>query len=405
MRMHLMSGRTGLLVLLCTVAAVAQAQDDLDHHAHAMPKAVPGDSMPFARLTDDGRLHLVYVNDEGGVKQVQYRQMFGDAPIESAISAPEEALAHWPESPPKVEVTRDGAIHVLYTVRVGAQDGEGTPVELRYTFSTDGGKTWSPRAVIGDPKAAVYRSCAAMKENAAGELVFSWLEGHSDSPAVGVRTAVRRGDAFEYATYDEKACECCATELLRGTDGTMWLGYRDVDEMNVRDMYVARMTADTAKFGPPTRISRDRWAVNGCPDTGPRFTLAPQDEVWAAWFSGNPRGVYAARAPMMSPKFTERELVQGMDANMTGIAHPTVGTLPDGRVLVAYQCTRDGDQHIEGRVRTGDSWSQAIRLGESGEYPRIAANGKQAYLVYTALSPEAKTIAVRDLSELIRTSN
>ncbi len=394
----------GAMLCVLLVAGVCAAQEH-EHSAHAMPKAVPGESMPFARLTEDGTLHLVFVADDGHAKRVHYRQMFGDAPVESVISAPDDALSHWPESPPKVEVTQDGVVHVLYTVRASVQEGEGAPVELRYVSSSDGGKTWSPPALLGEPGVAVYRSCAAMKENAAGELVLSWLEGHSDSSAVGVRTAVRRDGAFTSTVFDEKACECCATELLRMPDGSMWLGYRDVDEMNVRDMYLTRMTADTAKFGPPSRISRDRWVVTGCPDTGPRFALAPKDEVWAAWYSGNPRGVYAARASMGTPKFSERELVQGMDEQMTGIAHPAVGTLPDGRVLVAYQCTRGGDQHIEGRVRTAEAWGDPTRLGDSGEYPRIVANSKQAYLVYTSLSPEAKTIVARDLSELIRPAN
>jgi len=384
--------------------AVCTAQDH-DHQARPAPKAKPGESMPFARVTEDGRLHLVFVGDTDGVKRVRYRQVFGDAPIESAISAPDDELSHWPESPPKVEVTRDGTIHVLYTVRAGAQSGEGAPVELRYSFSADGGKTWATPAIVGDEKAALYRSCASMREDANGALMVSWLEAVPARGTVGVCTAMRRGNTFDYAMYDDKACECCATELLRAQDGSMWLGYRDVDEMNVRDMYLSRMTADADRFGPAARISRDRWALPGCPDTGPRFTLAGPDAVWAAWYSGNPAGVYAARTTAVEARFSERELVQGMDAGMTGIAHPAIGALPDGRVLVAYQCTRDGDQHIEGRVREADGWGEPVRLGDSGEYPRIVTNGKQAYLMYTALSPESKKLAIRDLDELVSEAN
>lgn len=392
----------GVLMSVLLSASVCVAQDH-DHHAHAAPKAVPGESMPFARLTDDGRLHLVFVADDGNAKRVVYRQMFGDAPVESAISAPEEKLSHWPESPPKVEVTRDGVIHVLYTVRASAQVGEGAPVELRYSFSTDGGNTWAAPAIVGDPQAALYRSCASMREDTHGALVLSWLEAVPERGTVGVRTAIRRGDSFDYTMYDDKACECCATELLRAQDGTMWLGYRDVDESNVRDMFLARMTPEADRFGPAARISRDRWVVPGCPDTGPRFTLTGSDAVWAAWYSGSPAGIYAARADTSTPKFAERELVQGVEDGVRGVAHPGIGTLPDGRVLVAYECTRDGEERIEGRVRGADGWGEPIRIGDAGEYPRICSGGEHVYLVYTAVEDGQKSIRVCDLAELAAT--
>lgn len=143
-----------VLVSVLLPMALCAAQE---HDHHAMPNANPGESMPFARLTDDGRLHVVFVADDGHTKRVLYRQMFGDVPVESVISGPEEKLSHWPESPPKVEVTRDGLIHVLYTVRASAQAGEGSPVDLRYAFSGDRGKTWSAPERVGDTGTPVYR--------------------------------------------------------------------------------------------------------------------------------------------------------------------------------------------------------------------------------------------------------
>ena len=240
-----------------------------------------------------------------------------------------------------------------------------------------------------------------MREDANGALVLSWLEAVPASGTVGVRTATRKGDSFDFVMYDDKACECCATELLRARDGTMWLGYRDVDTSNVRDMYLARMTPEADRFGPAARISRDRWVVPGCPDTGPRFALAPEDAVWAAWYSGNPRGIYAARANVTAPQFAARELVQGADDHVSSLAHPAIGTLPDGRPVVAYECKRDEVDRLEGRVRGGSGWGETIQLGDKGEYPRIATNGKETYLVYTAITDGGKSIAVRDLAEII----
>jgi hypothetical protein len=254
---------------------------------------------------------------------------------------------------------------------------------------------------MGDESVSVYRGCAAMREDAQGDLVLSWLEGRPGQAAVGVKAALMRDGKFEHTFAVEKACECCGTELIFASDGTMWLAYRGVDSVNVRDMFLTRMTPGAARFGPPARISRDRWFIPGCPDTGPRFTLSGEDTVWVAWYSGNPRGVYASRAATAKPQFAARELVQGTDDHVSSMAHPAIVTLPDGRVLVAYECKRDSVDRMEGRAREGTGWGEPIALGGKGEYPRIAANGQKAYLVYTAVGDGQKSIVVRDLADAI----
>ena len=384
------------VVLLAVPATFAQEE----HAAKAPPKKKFGSSMPFERLGDDGRLHIAYVEQTESATTIRYRQMFGGAPVESVISAPGDKPSHWVESPPIIEVMHDGTIHVLYTVRVPAAPGADYPIELRLATSSDSGRTWAPHRVVGDPEVRVYRACAAMREDAQGRLVLSWLEGHPGQNAIGVKTAIMRDGNIEYAFVDEMTCECCATELVRTADGAMWLAYRDKDEMNVRDMFLMRMAAGEDRFGPPTRISRDKWVVNGCPETGPRFALTGEDAVWVAWFSGNPRGIYASRATLAAPQFEPREIVQGTDDHVSNVMHPAIATPPDGRLLVIYQCRRDGIDRIEGRVREASGWGEPIELGPKCEYPRIAANGRKAYLVYTAVTDTDKLISVRDLTEL-----
>ncbi len=388
-------------LLVCLGAPTARAQDH--EHAQGPPKNVPGSSMPFVKLDDAGRLHMVFVEDTGENKLVRYRRMFGVEHIESVISSPGDRLSHFPDSPPVVEVTSDGAVHALYTVRVPGPPNVW-PVELRYVTSRDEGRTWSPYKALGDPGAAVFRGCAAMLEDARGRLVMSWLEGHPGQGEIGVNTAVVKNDTFTYAFIDDMACECCATELLRASDGAIWLAYRNKDAFNVRDMYAARMARGDDRFGPPNRISRDGWVVNGCPENGPRLARGGAHTVWAAWFTGGePRGIYAGRASSATPLFETRELVQGRDEHVSAIGHVAISALPDGRVLIAYNCQRDGQGRIEGRFRQENGWGDPIQLGGNGIFPRIATNGHAAYLVYTAIDGEQKSIVVEKLdSELPR---
>jgi hypothetical protein len=384
------------------VALIATSYAQENVPATPAPKPKPGPSMPFVRLTDNGELHMAYVDEKDGVKTVRYRRTFGDAPLESAVSAPGDKFSHFAESPPVVEVMRDGTVHVLYTVRVKAEPGgDAYPIELRLATSADGGRTWKPYQVMGDVAVRVYRACASMREDAQGNLVLSWLEGHPGLAAIGVKSAVIHEGKIDAAWVNEKVCECCGTELSLANDGTMWLAYRGVDSMNVRDMFLARMTPGALRFGPSTQISSDRWVVAGCPEMGPRIAWSGKETAWVAWFVGEPRGIYAARTTGAAPHFEPRELVQGVDDRAPKMAQPAIGTLPDGRVLVAYRCNRDGALSFEGRLREAAGWGEPIALGGPGEYLRIASNGKKAYLVYTAIGDTSKSIVVRDLAELI----
>ena len=150
--------RIGLAAVIAVFGTASVRGDEHEHHAP--PKSVPGQSMPFAQLDAAGVLHVVYVDSAAGVKTVRYKKMFAGEQIESTISSPQEILSHWPESPPKVAVTTDGTIHVLYTVRL-AREGA---VDLNYTASRDGGKTWSAAESVGEKGLEVYRSCAAISE-------------------------------------------------------------------------------------------------------------------------------------------------------------------------------------------------------------------------------------------------
>lgn len=400
-RCAMLSAVFGAASLMC--AFDARAGDSAHHHGEMPADPDAGESMPFVRLTDDGLLHMVYVSDLDGKKTIRYRQMFGATPVQSEVSPSGINYSHWPESPPLIEVTGDRTLRVLYTVRISGSDADGwSPCELRYTTSTDTGRTWSAYRVVGDTAVQVYRSCASMREDASGRLVLSWLEAMPGKHITGVKTAILDHDTFEYSFADERTCECCGTELIRASDGAMWLAYRNVDERNVRDMYLARMLPDETRFGPSRVISRDNWAHLGCPDTGPRFTLGAPDHVWVAWYTGKqPYGVYAAHALNSKPTFSNREVVQGDEKGVERVAHPAIGTLPDGRVFAAYECKRDGVERIEGRARLRDAWSAPIALGGAGEYPRIVANSTRAVLVYTAIKDGVKSISVEELGPQI----
>ena len=63
-------------------------------------------------------------------------------------------------------------------------------------------------------------------------------------------------------------CYCCKTALAtRGS--AVYVAWRQVFPGNLRDIAVTASPDGGRTFGPPQRVSEDRWALDGCPDDGP----------------------------------------------------------------------------------------------------------------------------------------
>lgn len=165
--------------------------------------------------------------------------------------------------------------------------------DVRLSYSTDDGKTWSPSFTphhdgtptehgfaslfpMGDGFGLVWLDGRAMKGGEAGH------EGHG-AGAMSVRFA-RFDKSFkqiEESQVDAKVCECCPTTAAVTAEGVI-TAYRNRSDEEIRDNYVARLV--NGKWATPVPVFNDNWKIAACPVNGPSLS-ANGNAVAMSWFT------------------------------------------------------------------------------------------------------------------------
>ena len=68
-------------------------------------------------------------------------------------------------------------------------------------------------------------------------------------------------------------CYCCKTTIAAGADGSIYAAWRHVYPGNIRDIAFTVSRDGGRTFAPPTRVSEDRWVLDGCPENGPAMAV------------------------------------------------------------------------------------------------------------------------------------
>lgn len=189
-------------------------------------------------------------------------------------------------------------------------DLAGAGIKFLWAESADAGDTFStPVSIVRATESnATFISFTA---GPGGDIGAAWLAG-----AQQVFAAVRRAgaSAFEeerlvYAGQDGKGvCPCCATAVCFGADGTLYVGFRNI-QGEYRDIAVARLRPGQKAFEGPFPVTPDTWKLNGCPHDGPSLAVVGGElhVVWMDAHSG-PSRCYHARARLADLKFEARPL-------------------------------------------------------------------------------------------------
>jgi hypothetical protein len=336
---------------------------------------VPGRA-PSVLITASGEGHIVYIARDSG--RLVHR-ILGAAEI-TAVSPANDVIDLRGENAPLLAALEEGRLLVVYPVSLPGGTGHHHSSELRAQVSADGGRTWSqPRRIDGDSGARSH-NFADLAVSRGGEPVVSWLDSRAGQQ--GVQTAELRSDGsvVRLQTADTKTCQCCRTALMAASDGRVWLAYRDLAEGNVRNMAYAVSPGAGRPFAARGAVVDDHWSINGCPESGPRFTETSDGTVWLSWFDGRVNGVEIAAAAPGASGFVRRIGLVGEGAN-----HADLGTLPDGRLVIFYEAFRVGRRVIEARVSdSGRSrWSGPVEIASAGTSPRYVRSGSDALLTYT----------------------
>ena len=376
-----------LIVLLLGLANAGRA-----HEAHTQDP-VARQARPMLATSADfdraGRLWRVTV--EGGRALVSHSEDRGrtfSAPV--AVNAVPEKIGGEGELRPKIAFGPRGEIYVTWTQALDKPYAG----HIRFSRSTDGGKTFSAPLIVNHNRDAITHRFEALAVAADGTIFIAWIDKRDLQAAqkagkkyegAAVYAAVSRdggasfGQEFKVADH---SCECCRIALATEPSGTAVLMWRHVFDGGVRDHAMARI-GPQGVLQQPVRASFGNWKIDACPHHGPAIARGGDWGWHLAWYDGNEKkpGLYVARmdgeAWVTSParRFGNGEAQAG---------HPSLFARGERLWLVWKELTET--QAVVMAMTSDDggrSWGEprmAANTSGAADHPFLVSDGKETYL-------------------------
>jgi hypothetical protein len=345
------------------------------------------------------------------------------------------------EQAPRVAVGRD--------IVVAWQSRQSGTSQIRIARSTDGGRTFGGAETIHDTGLTGARGWSSLVLDADGSAHVAWLDGrNAKTPAVTsvggsaghaasgghAHAEPMRQDIFHMTLSPDgkrqesqvaaNVCFCCKTSVTTapaaagagdsGPHGVVYVAWRHIYPVNLRDMAVASSTDGGRTFSQPVRVSEDGWQLEGCPEDGPSIAVGPDGTLHIAWptISGkgaSRKGIFYSYSTDGGRTFAPRSRVdEGED--VTNAAHPQIAVI-DGRVAVAWdESTAAGPrvrlrliESVGGSTRGAGAWRPefvpAVTFSEPGpiSYPAVAASASGLVGAWTMNVANGSEIHVRRL--------
>jgi hypothetical protein len=263
-------------------------------------RAPEGALVPEGMLDAAGALHLVY-GQAGNGYYVRAGQ--GGQPSSTPVRLNRQpgSLLVGGEHGPRLASGKGGTLHVVWLAR--GPRGAG----IRYTRSTDGGRTFEPERNVAETQTDCHSATVAADQE--GNVWVFWLDGVLRGPAnppmaapIFMARSTDDGRTFtrkEAVRHDHPgpACACCRLEARVRADNRIYLSFRSAYR-NVRDVFLLTGQKSENDFHA-VRISEDDWRLAECPGSGAPFSFDARGRLLASWMS---RGrVYWAAAPAADP--------------------------------------------------------------------------------------------------------
>jgi len=365
----------------------------------------------FDVYRDGARLHLLIAGpaEEGGRPVLRYLASGdGGESWREPVALGEDQPAPEPvKRGNDVQIAAHGAHIVAQWQTSGTGFAGAGPMVT--AVSEDGGRSWRPGP---NPAADDSRDGHAFSDLIAdreGRFHLVWLDSRGvvaaadGSSRVAAAGAGRQGLMYArsedggrswtgHRRIDHATCECCWNSLRSGSDGRLYVLYRDIDP---RDMALAVSPDGGENWRREGRVGAFDWAFEGCPHVGGGLALAGGGgserllaTVWTG--KGEATGLYAVSAKD-GPDGWSAPAILGEHAR-----HSDLAGLADGSAIAVWDVyAREGLSIAAARYRPdSDGWGASRRLSPEGlrsSHPRIVAIGGEALVFFSARREGAQT--------------
>lgn len=214
----------------------------------------------------------VFLSENGG-------DTFGSPTI---VAPPGAIMTHSGMSPVFAHDQR--SMYALWEETLG---GNGV---LRVAHGSMFGRAFSPPSVVVDKAGSFFTGFASLGVAPNGDVYAVWLDGRSvrasaDTFDVEIARSTDGGATFgSNIRVAHDACPCCRPSFAFGSDGTVYLAWRQDFPGDYRDIVASRSKDDGKNWSVPVRVSSDGWSIRGCPHSGPTLTVR-DGTLHVAWYT------------------------------------------------------------------------------------------------------------------------
>ena len=344
---------------------------------------------PSAMFDESGKLWVAFVQDEHVYvsHSMNEGKTFAAATVVNPV--PEDA-EHNGENRPKILVDQDGTLYVSWTLKTSPR----FTGEIRFSRSTDGGKSFEAPRTINDDNLFAGHRFETLYQNEAGHLYLTWidkrdLEAHiaedKEYPGAAIYYAVSKDQGKSFSQNYRVAnhsCECCRIAIAPRGQENIAILWRQIFGETTRDHAIAILTPDGETL-ETHRASYDEWQIDACPHHGPTMVQSGKSgDYHISWFSNGDlhQGIYYGR---FSFDTAQPEDVYQVDGR-AGAGHPYLAEFADTLYLVwkGFDGTQSNLQLIQS-TDDGRSWSQPKTLmstTQSSDHPLIVEHNDGLFL-------------------------
>jgi len=338
-----------------------------------------------ANFDEQGRLWLAAIRGQHiYVSYSDDRGVTRSVPVK--VNAEPESILGDGENRPKI-IVRKGVIYVSYT------QGLAKPMsgDIRFSRSTDGGKTFSAPLTVNDNREIISHRFDSMAVNGKGHVYIAWLDKREQS-AAQKKGEKYNGASVYYAMSDDggvsfrrnvkiadHVCECCRTAMAVDIDGYPVIVWRHIYDTNIRDHALVKLDGKMA----PVRLSHENWNIAACPHHGPSLSIAADGIYHAAWFSNAPErhGLFYAHSTDQGKTFSSPLNFGNIEAQPSRPYLLSLGS----RVYLVWK-EFDGESTGILGMFSGDggkSWSAREKLASTSDvsdWPLLIGENSRVYL-------------------------
>lgn len=289
------------------------------------------------------------------------------SPAQRINTTPESIKARG-ESRPKIKLDQQGNIYLTWTKSLGKRFTS----DIRFSYSKDGGHTFSKPVTINDDQLKIGHSFDSLAIGQKGEIFITWLDGRDGFKAKQAGEDYTGSSLYYSYSTDQgnsfsankkiagQTCQCCRLQTAIDQNNQAVVVWRHIFAGGIRDHALLKFN-DWENAGEVTRITHENWKIDACPHHGAGLSIAKDNRYHLVWFSNSAthQGLFYGFSTDSGKSFSKP-----FNFAQQGSAHPHTLTL-DRQALIVWQ-EFDGSHTLAKLIRSNDR-------GETWDKPQVIA--------------------------------